>query len=118
MAVLTFETIVLLANNTYDLTGITVDGVAVTAIAHTEELAFGASTVVVDDVSIDCDRTIKDTDYIGSALTAENDGGALTNIYLTWQNITARQIEELDLTGNDLTIKYSDNISEVYTLVP
>ncbi len=119
MAVLNIDEIYnTLRNNSYELTGIEIQGTPVTRIYCDERISFGAGTFLGTRVELDCDREIEDTDYTDCELSADDNLGTAVNILITWKQITAKPLIRIEDNAGLISFVYSDNYTEIYTQIP
>lgn len=119
MAVLNIDEIYnTLRNNSYELTGIEIQGTPVTRIYCDERISFGAGTFLGTRVELDCDREINKTDYNECELSADDNIGVAVNILLTWKDITAKPLLQIEDNGGLISFVYSNNYTEIYTQIP
>jgi hypothetical protein len=119
MAVLNIDDIYnTLRNNSYELTGIEIQGTPVTKIYCEERISFGPGTFTGSRVELDCDREINDVDYTECELSADDDLGTAVNIFLTWKDITAKPLIRIEDNAGFISFVYSNDYTEIYTQIP
>jgi len=119
MAVLNIDEIYnTLRNNSYELDGILIQGAPVTKIYCDERISFGAGTFLGTRVEMDCDREINDVDYTDCELSADDSLGVAVNIFITWKDVTAKPLLQIEDNGGDIYFVYSNNYTEIYTQIP
>lgn len=119
MAVLNIDEIYnTLRNNSYELTGIEIQGTPVTRIYCEERISFGAGTFLGTRVELDCDREINNVDYVGCELSADDNLGVSVNILLRYKDITAKNLIRIEDNAGLISFVYSGNYTEIYTQIP